>query len=295
MKKQTKQQKRLIKRRLLSSYTSTLISISLVLFLLSLVGLLLFNQHKVTNHIKENVGFTIFLKKDIKQVDMHKLRKRIDAMDIVKSSEFVSQEEASMRLAETLGKEYVDLAENHSVPPSIEVRFFAEYATAESFSEIENMMKDNAMVDTIHYDRMQVAKLNANIRKISMLLLGFSFLLLIISVVLINNTIRLSIYSKRFIINTMQLVGATRNYIRSPFLLHGAFNGFYSGTIALAMLAGLLYFLQNEIKEITNYLDFELLGVLFLSVILIGIFLSLVATFFAVNKFLNINKDDLYI
>lgn len=293
--KSSKRHNALIKRRLFSSYTTTLISISLVLFLLSLAGLLLLHQHKISNHVKENVGFTIFLVKNIKEADMHELRKRIDAMKIVKSSEYISAEEASARLAETLGQEYIDLAKGHPIPPSIEVRFYAEFATAEHFAEIESMMEHNDLVDSVHYDRVQIEKLNQNIQKISMFLLGFGFLLFLISMVLIHNTIRLSIYSKRFIINTMQLVGATRNYIRMPFLLRGAFHGFYAAVISLTILAGLLYFLQNEIKEFYKYLDFELLGILFLSVILIGMFLSLLATFFAVNKFLNISKDDLYI
>jgi len=293
--KPTKKQNRLIRKRLRSSYTSTLISIALVLFLLSLVGLLVLNEHKISNHIKEKVGFTVFLRDNVNDADMLELRNRINVMESVKSTEFVSAEEAKLRLAKTLGKEYVDLAEGNPVPPSIEVRFLADYATSEKFLQVEQELGAHKLVDSIHYDRMQIESLNQNIKKVSLLLVGFSLLLLLISMVLINNTIRLSVYSKRFIINTMQLVGATRNYIRGPFLIRGAFHGFYSAIIALAILAGLLFFLQTEVKEITKYLDFELLGVLFLSVVLVGMFLSLIATFFAVNKFLNIHKDDLYI
>ncbi len=293
--KPTKKQNKLLRKRLRSSYTSSLISVALVLFLLSLIGLLALNEHKITSHIKEKVGFTIFLKEKVNQADMAELRKRIDAMEITKSTEFVSADEAKQRLAETLGKDYVDIAEGNPIPPSIEVRFFADFATPENFNLIEQQLGDNDLVDSIHYDRVQVQKLNENIRKIGYFILAFSILLFVISTVLINNTIRLSVHSKRFIINTMQLVGATRSYIRTPFVVRGAFTGFYSAVIALAMLVGLLYFLQSEIKEFSKYLDFELLGLLFLSVILVGMLLSLVATFFAVNKFLNINKDDLYI
>src|SRR5690606_12026306 len=135
--KATKQHNYIIKRRLFSSYSTTLISISLVLFVLSLVGLLVFNQHKISNHVKENIGFTVFLKKNYKEADMHELRKRIDAMPFVKSSEYVSPEQASSRLAETLGQDYIDLANGHPVPPSIEVRFIATHATSERFAEIE--------------------------------------------------------------------------------------------------------------------------------------------------------------
>lgn len=293
--KPNKRQNKLIKQRILSSYSSSLISIALVLFIISLVGLLLLNEHKISNHIKEKIGFTIFLKNNVKEADMQSLRKKIDAMEMVKTTEFVSAEEASKRLAVTLGKDYVDLAEGNPVPPSIEVRLFAEFATSENFTKIEQQMQNNEFVDTIHYDRLHIQTLNANIKRISYFLLGFGFLLFIISTVLIHNTIRLSIYSKRFLINTMQLVGATNNYIRQPFILRGAFQGFMSAMLSIAMLTGLLYFLQKEMKDFVKYLDFELLGILFLSIILIGILLSVLATYFAVNRFLNIHKDDLYI
>lgn len=297
--KPNKTQNRLVRKRLRSSYTSTLISTALVLFLLSLIGFLVLNQQKITNHIREKIGFTIFLKENVNDANIQLISKTLDADNRIKSTDFVSMDEAKERLAKTLGKDYVDLVQGNPVPPSIEVRLYAEHATPDNFTEIEqNLKKDSrfeSMIDSFHYDRLQVEKLNDNIHTISMFLLAFSALLFLISTVLINNTIRLSIYSKRFIINTMQLVGATRGYIRTPFLLQGAFRGVYSAVIALAMLTGLIYFLQTEVKEIVKYLDFELLGVLFLSVILIGMLLSLLATYFAVNKFLNINKDDLYI
>jgi len=259
------------------------------------VGLIVLNEHKISNHIKEKVGFTIFLKQDVKEADLQGLRKRLDAMEMVKSTEYVSAEEASKRLAVTLGKDYIDLAQGNPVPPSIEVRLFAEYATAENFVKIEQQMQGNEYVDTIHYDRLHIQTLNSNLKRISFFLLGLGLLLFGISIVLIHNTIRLSVYSKRFIINTMQLVGATNAYIRQPFILRGAFQGFVSALIAIALLSGFLFFLQKEIKDFIKYLDFELLGILFLSIILIGIALSTIATYFAVNRFLNIHKDDLYI
>lgn len=288
-------QNKLIQKRIISSYTSSLISIALVLFVLSIVGLIVLNEHKISNYVKEKVGFTIFLKEQVKEADMLELRKKLDAMEIVKSTEFVSAEEASKRLAQTLGKEYIDLAQGNPVPPSIEVRLFAEFATAENFVKIEQQMQNNEYVDSIHYDRLHIQTLNANIKSISLFLLLFGFLLFLISTVLIHNTIRLTVYSKRFLINTMRLVGATNAYIRSPFIIRGAFQGLVSALLSILMLLVLIVFLQSEVKEFVKYLDFELLGILFLSIILIGILLSVIATFFAVNKFLRIHKDDLYI
>ena len=295
MKRSSKRQNKIIRQRIFTSYTSTLISVALVLFVLSMIGLLLTSERALSNHVKEKVGFTLFLKTDVRDADMFELRKKIDAMEMVKSSEYVSAEEASSRLAETLGQDYVDLAEGNPVPPSIEVHFNADYATPENFVLAEQLFKNNEFVDSIHYDRSHIQTLNTNIKRISLFLLALSVLLFIVSVVLIHNTIRLSIYSKRFLIKTMQLVGATNHYIRSPFLLRGAFQGFLSGLIAVAMTTGILYFLQVEAYEIIKYLDFELLGIVYLSVILVGMLLTFVATFFALNKFLKINKDELYV
>ncbi|MBO4777437.1 MAG: permease-like cell division protein FtsX [Bacteroidales bacterium] len=295
MRRNTKKQNKVIRQRMFTSYTSTLISVALVLFVLSLIGLLLTSERALSNHVKEKIGFTLFLKSDVRDADMFELRKSVDAMEMVKQTEFVSAEEASARLAATLGQNYVDLAEGNPIPPSLEVHFYAEYATPENFVLIEQQFKNNELVDSIHYDRSHIQTLNSNIKKISWFLFALSVLLFGVSVVLIHNTIRLSIYSKRFLIKTMQLVGATNHYIRSPFLLRGAFQGFLSGLIAVALTVGILYFLQAGSYEIIKFLDFELLGVVFLAVILIGMFLTFIATFFALNKFLKINKDELYI
>ncbi|MCQ2959698.1 MAG: permease-like cell division protein FtsX [Bacteroidales bacterium] len=287
-------QNKVIRQRILTSYTSTLISVVVVLFVLCLVGLLLTSGRTLSNHIKEKVGFTLFLKTDVREADMFELRKKVDAMEMVKSTEYISAEEASNRLAETLGQNYVDLAEGNPIPPSLEVHFYAEYATPENFVLIEQQFKNNELIDSIHYDRSHIKTLDANIRRISWFLLALSALLFVVSIVLIHNTIRLSIYSKRFLIKTMQLVGATNHYIRSPFLLRGTFQGLLSGLIAVALTAGILYLLRTEASEIINYLDFELLGIVFLAVILIGMFLTFITTFFALNKFLKLNKDELY-
>lgn len=293
--KHSKRQNKVIKQRIFTSYTSTLISVALVLFVLCLIGLLLTSGRAISNHIKEKVGFTLFLKADVRDADMLELRKQVDAMEMVKSTEYVSAEEASNRLVGTLGQDYVDLAEGNPIPPSIEVHFYADYATPENFILVEQEFKNNELIDSIHYDRSHIQSLSSNIKKISLFLLALSVLLFMVSIVLIHNTIRLSVYSKRFLIKTMQLVGATNHYIRAPFLLRGAFQGFLSGLIAVLITSGIVYFLQIEANEIIKYLDFELLGIVYLTVLLVGMFLTFVATFFALNKFLKINKDDLYI
>lgn len=292
---QNSSQNKVIKRRLATSYTSSLISIALVLFVLSLIGLIMMNEHRISNHIKESVSLTIFLKSDINEANQINFRKKIEAHEKVKSAEYVSEEQAAERLAETLGKKFVDLAGSNPVPPSIEIRLYSEFATVENFEIIEQEFANNEWVDSIHYNRENVANLTATIKQISLVLLGLGILLFIVSSVLIHNTIRLSIYSKRFIIRTMQLVGATNSYIRSPFIIRGAFQGALSALIAICILSSILYLLQTQVTDFVKFLDFELLGILFLSLILVGIFLSVIATFFTVNKFLRIHKDDLYI
>ncbi|MCL2327622.1 MAG: ABC transporter permease [Bacteroidetes bacterium] len=293
--KQRSAQNSVIKWRLATSYTSSLISIALVLFVLSLIGLIMMNEHRISNHIKESVSLTIFLKPDINEANQINFRKTIEADEMVKSADYVSEEQAAERLAETLGKNMVDLAGSNPVPPSIEIRLYADYTTVENFAAIERKFQDSEFVDSIHYNKENIANLTGKFQTISFVLLVLGALLFVISSVLIHNTIRLSVYSKRFIIRTMQLVGATNSYIRSPFIMRGAFQGVLSALIAIGILSVVLYFLQNNVNKFVNFLDFELLGVLFLSLILIGMLLSVVATFFAVNKFLRIHKDDLYI
>jgi len=235
------------------------------------------------------------LKPDINEANQINFRKTIEADEMVKSADYVSEEQAAERLAETLGKNMVDLAGSNPVPPSIEIRLYADYTTVENFAAIERKFQDSEFVDSIHYNKENIANLTGKFQTISFVLLVLGALLFVISSVLIHNTIRLSVYSKRFIIRTMQLVGATNSYIRSPFIMRGAFQGVLSALIAIGILSVVLYFLQNNVNKFVNFLDFELLGVLFLSLILIGMLLSVVATFFAVNKFLRIHKDDLYI
>jgi len=288
-------QNSIIKRRLATSYTSSLISIALVLFVLSLIGLIMMNEHRISNYIKENVSLTIFLKSDINEANQNNFRKKIEADEMVKSAVYVSEELAAERLAETLGKNFVDLAGSNPIPPSIEIWLYSDYVTVENFAVIERKFQDSEYVDTIYYNPENIANLTKTFQQISFVLLILGALLFVISSVLIHNTIRLSIYSKRFIIRTMQLVGATNAYIRSPFIMRGAFQGALSALIAIGILSTILYFLQNNVKDFVNFLDFELLGVLFLSLILIGMLLSVIATFFAVTKFLRIHKDDLYI
>lgn len=284
-----------LKYKLRTSFITTVISVSLVLLLLGVVGLLLLNAQRLSNYVKENIGFTIFLNENIKEVEMHRLQKELDAMEMVKSTKFITKEEAAQELIEDLGENFIDFLGYNPLPASISVKFYAKYATPENFQKIESQLTDYDEIKEVFYHKSLIHLVNDNIRKITIGLLGFSLLLFIISFVLINNTIRLTVYSKRFLIRTMQLVGATKGFIRSPFVLKSAGHGIISALLALIMLSGIIITLQNEFTEIASSIDIELIGILFVIVIILGAIISSVATFFAVNKYLNINSDDLYI
>lgn len=282
------------KSRLRTSYITTTVSISLVIFLLGAMGLLILNAKKISDHVKENLGFNIMLKDEAKEVDIIRLQKTLDAEKYVKSTEFISKEEAAAELQKDLGEDFVGFLGYNPLKSNIEVKFKADYATPESIAKVEKSISKNPLVSEIFYREDLIHLLNENITKISFILLLFSGLLFIISFALINNTIRLSIYSKRFIIRTMQLVGATKGFIRRPFLLSGSISGLLGAIIAVGLLLMSVYWLQNQLEGVISIKDIEILGVLFGLVILVGIFIAYVATFFAVSKFLRMRTDKLY-
>ncbi len=282
------------KKQLRNSYFTTVISIALVLFLLGSVGYLVMNAHRLSNYVKENIGFNIVLKDNIRDAEVRRLEKYLDASSFVKSTEYIDKERAAKELQEELGEDFVDFLGYNPLLSSIEVKLFAEYANPDSIKKVEDIFVSFPQVKSVLYQKNLIQKVNENVNKISLVLLSFTTLLLLIAIALINNTIRLSIYSKRFIINTMQLVGATKGFIRQPFITSSIFYGFIGGVIANGMLASGIYILHNELGGFLGFDNIEIIGVLFLLVITVGILLSLVSTFFAVNKYLRLKTDQLY-
>ncbi len=282
------------KGKLRSSYITSIISISLVLFLLGLIGLLLLNAKKISDHVKENIGFSILLKENIREVDIIRLQKRLDAMPFVKSTDYITKEEAARELQEELGEDFIEFLGYNPLEASIEVRFNARFANPDSIAMIEKEILNYEEVSEVFYQKSLVHLVHNNIQKISLIILAFSGLLFLIAIALINNTIRLSVYSKRFLIKTMQLVGATKSFIRKPFLIKSATHGVYAAIIALLLLIGVIYIAQHELLEIISFQDIDILGILFLIVLILGIILNWISTFFAVNKYLKMRSDDLY-
>lgn len=281
------------RRRLRSSYFSTIISITLVLFMLGLVGLVILNAKKLSDHVKENISFSIFLKDNVKETDIVKLQKTLDAAEYVKSTEYIDREQAMKIFQEEIGEDIGFLGFNPLLA-SIEVRLKAAYANPDSIAGIEKELLDNQKIKEVHYKKNLVALVNENVRKITIVLLAFSALLLIIAIALINNSIRLAIYTKRFLIRSMQLVGATQSFIRKPFLWKGIFHGIIGALLAIGLLIGIIYSIQKQLPELFELQDVELFASLFGIVLLLGVFISWICTFFAVLKYLRMRPDQLY-
>ncbi len=282
------------KRKLRSSFITTTISISLVLFLLGLTALLILNSKKLSDYVKENIGFSVILKEDVKEVDIIKLQKDLDATHYVKSTKYVTKEEAAEELKKELGEDFVDFLGYNPLLSSIDVKFYADYANSDSIAVIEKDLAEYPQIKEVFYQKSLIHLVNENVKKISFIILIFSGILFIISFALINNTIRLSVYSKRFLINTMQLIGATKSFIRWPFMLRSILHGIIGAILAIGMLIIIIYTAQKELKGIVSFQDIDIIGILFLFVIVLGIIITWISTFFAVNKYLRLKTNELY-
>lgn len=262
--------------------------------MLGLLGIIILNTRKLSDNVKENIGFQVILNDNAKEVDVEHLTKTLDASQFVKSTEFITKEEAAARLQKDLGEDFINFLGYNPLLSSINVHLKAEYANLDSLNWIEKGMLDSKLVKEVVYQKSLVNMINENVKKIGLVILVFSGLLMIIALALINNTIRLSIYSKRFIIKTMQLVGATQGFIRRPFVLKGIKHGVYGSIIAIGMLIGFLYLLQKQMPELAELEDPTVLASLFGIVIVLGIIISWISTSLAVRKYLRLKSDDLY-
>jgi cell division transport system permease protein len=263
--------------------------------MIGVLFLLLFNANRLSIFVKENIGFSVILHDDVREVEANFLRKTLDASTYIRYTEYISKEVAAKELQEELGEDFIGFLGYNPLSSSIEVRLKADYANPDSIRKIEDELMSLRPVKEVFYQKSLVNLINENVSRISAIILLFSALLFFVAIVLINNTIRLSVYSKRFIINTMKLVGATWGFIRKPFLLKGIGHGFYASIVAIALLSGLIYLIQSEFYELLNFTQVELIGGLFGIVIALGIFINLISTYLAVNKYLKLKADDLYI
>ena len=284
------------KRRVAGSYFMSLMSITLVLFLLGMFALLMMHAQKLSNHLKENIGFEVVMNSNVKEDNILKLQKELEAMPAVKSTEYITKEEAIQRLSEDLGEDFLQWLGNEENPllPSIDVRFNADWANNDSLDIIQTQLLKNKDVKEIYYQKSLVNLINQNVKRIGIALMIASSILLIIAITLIRNTIRLSIYSKRFLVRSMQLVGATPAYIRRPFIRSGILQGFFGALLADALLALLLYGLTKRLPELTFVQDYTIIIGIFVGIIILGILLGGLSTRSALRKYLNADVDRLY-
>lgn len=277
-----------------NSRLTSVISISLVLFLLGLILLIGMLGNKLSVYVKENLSFSIVLKDNQKETEIKKMQKSLDALPFIKSTEYISKEQAAKELEEELGENPETFLGFNPLQASIEVKLHSEYANPDSLQVIERKIRNYTSVSELLYRKDMMEMVHNNMKRLGLILLTLAVVLMIISFVLISNTIRLLIYSKRFLIHTMKLVGATSGFIRRPFVKYNIVSGIFASILAILMLTGALYYLQNELKGFIQILDMQTLLLVYVAVFALGIVLSVIATIFAVNKYLRMGVDKLY-
>ncbi|MFT4659979.1 MAG: cell division transport system permease protein [Patiriisocius sp.] len=282
-------------RKLRSSYVSTVIGIALVLFMLGFLGLLLLKANELATYAKENVRFEVYLLDKAKEADILKLQKSLNTSDFAKGSKYITKEEATKQQIADLGQDFTGFLDGYSpIPATIDLNLKAEYIHPDSVEWIVNEIQANTSVKDVNYSPNLINKIYENSRKIGIIILIFSGVLLLIAIALINNTIRLAMYSKRFLIRSMKLVGATKGFIQKPFFKSGFVQGILGGIIAMGMLLGILYLFRQSIPEFFQMKEMALFLKLFSGIIVLGVFIALFSTFLAVRKYMKMELDDLY-
>lgn len=285
---------KLEKRQLRSSYFTSTISITLLLILVGIIGLLLLNTKRLSDYVRENIVFKVILNDNVREVDIFRIQKALDAKKYVKETKYITKELAAIELQKELGENFIEFIGHNPLLPSIEVKFLASYANNDSIRVIEKDLKEFREIKEVYYQKSLIHTVNENVKKITLFVLVFCGLLLVIAIALINNTIRLAVYSKRFIIRTMQLVGANSGYIRRPFLYRSTIQGIIGALFAIASLIAFIYFIQDQMNGIITLTDIQILSILFFIVLLLGILINWISTYAAVTRYLHIKTDKLY-
>ncbi|MAJ37171.1 MAG: cell division protein FtsX [Flavobacteriaceae bacterium] len=282
------------KRRLITSYVSVTVSISLVLLLMGLLGLLVFNASKLANHFKEKIAISIYLKEDASQTEIQSLQRKFSMSPYVKNSEFISKDEAAIKYSADIGENFVEFLGYNPLKDAVDISLKAQYVNQNAIERIVNDLQESIVVEEVSYDKPLIQLIDQNIQNVSFWLLISSICFTIISVLLINSSIRLSIYSKRFIIKTMQMVGATKSFIQKPFIKTNIKLGIYGATISSVILILLLNTIDLNFPEIDIFGDVFGLSILFVSLYGLGVLISYLSTQSATQRFLNLRTDRLY-
>lgn len=281
-------------QKLRTSSVTVIISLALVLFMLGLLGLIVINARKLSNHIKENVGFQVVLKDTTSAAELDILKQEISSSPFTKQVDYISKDEAAQKLQKDLGEDFISFLGYNPLLSSLDVKLNPDYANVDSLAGFEKDILQKHFVKEVIYHKDMIKQVNDNAKVISIYILVFSGLLLIVAIALINNTIRLSIYAKRFLIRTMYLVGATQGFIRKPFILKGIRQGIIAGIVAGFLLAGFLILSTNYIPDLLQLQDPNLLALLFAGIVLMGVLISGLSAALSVGRYLRLKTDDLY-
>lgn len=285
---------KIMRRRLVNAYLSSVVSISLVLLLVGIAAMLLVNAGSVSDYFKENMQVTVMMKDAVSEEDALDYQVRLEKARYIRNTVFVSKEQGRREMADMLGDDFLDVFETSPIPVSIDVTLKADYVSADSLEMVKNEIAKSPLVDEVVYQTSLVDALNANLSRISMVMGVFIALLLFISYVLINNTVRLNVFARRFTIHTMKLVGATRSFIRAPFLVQATFQGVFSAFIAIIGLVVIMYFLRSGFEQLFEIFRLDLLLSVFGIVLAAGLVICITSTWFVVNKLVSLKKDELY-
>jgi cell division transport system permease protein len=275
-------------------YISTVFGIAMVLSMVGLLGLILVEANNLSNYVKENIVVNIYMDDAAHETDVLQLRKQIEANPMVKQTQYVTKELAAHNVQKELGEDAVKFLGYNPLSQSLDVYLKAEYANNADIEQFKTQLLKNPLVKDVEYQKLLIDEMNQNLGTISLIILVFAGIFVVLSVALINNTIRIAIYSQRFLIKSMQLVGATKGFIRKPFLLYGIWHGLLGGLIAIIILVSTLSLAYKEIPDLVILRNYTEFGIIFIGILGLGIFISGFSTFLAVNKFLRLKLYDLY-
>ncbi len=280
--------------RLRSSYLYVVLSIALVLFVLGLLGILVLQSNILAKHFKEQVSMNIFLNDDISKTEIQKFQKKLTEKEYVKSIHYISKDSAAQMMEQELGEDFLQFLGTNPLKQTLEMHLKSEYVTLDSVAKIRKDIGTNPHIYEISYDEIHIDKLDRNIEKITLWVLVLSGILTMIAVLLINSTIRLSIYSKRFTIKTMQMVGATKNFIRKPFIITGIKLGIAGSVLAIIALYILAMYFEKQIPDVKITQQYDILAIVFGGILILGIVITGISTYFATRRFLNLRTEELY-
>ena len=284
----------LARKALRSSNVSTVVSISLVLFMLGVLGVLVMHARKISDYVRENLELTVVLLADSKEADVKALSDALQQSEAVKEVVLVTQEQAATEMKQELGEDFVSFLGFNPLLASLDVRLRAEFTDTEYVNALKDRISKYPVVKEVYFQQSLIDSVNKNIRMFSLVILGFSLLLALVAGALINNTIRIALYSKRLVIKSMRLVGATKGFIQKPFVLNGILQGLLGGVIANILLAALVWYSGREIPDLANVTDVRIMVKLMVAVLLGGMIISGVSTFVSVNRYLKRNSAELF-